>query len=646
MKNMLLLGGLWCLLLTTACAQTKNLYNDDPTQRLPLGTERPVPGRIAATAGTVDEARVHPPNWWVGMDDSRLEILLYDQGIGDREVSIRYPGVTLERVDRPENKNYLFLQLHIGPGTQPGQFDIVLTGEGKRSSYPYELWQRNPSSQRIQGLDGSDFIYLIMPDRFANGDPKNDSYRDMNQVGINRDKMFFRHGGDLQGVIDRLDYLEALGVTAIWLNPVLENDQPYESYHGYAVTDHYAIDKRFGSNEDYRRFVDLCHARGMKVVMDIIHNHVGDQHWFIQDLPETDWIHQYDSLTRTTYRAPTLMDPHAARADRELMSDGWFDVHMPDLNQQNPHLAAYLTQNNLWWTEYSGHDAYRIDTYAYPDQDFMSDWGARMQREHPRLTLYGETWVHGPAVQAWFTQNNNLQDTRNSNLPAVTDFQLHYAIEDALQHQQGWTSGVAKIYYTLAQDFLYEDPDRLVVFLDNHDKSRFFSVIGEDLNKFKSGIAFMLTTRGIPQMYYGTEILLKNYADPDGKVRQDFPGGWKGDAVDKFNPDNLQGDERAAYDYVSILANFRKTAPALHHGHLTQFVPENDCYVYFRHTGLQTIMVVMNTKDEAQTVDTQRYRERMAGFTKARDVVSDTELSSLNQLSVPRNSVLVLELLR
>ena len=633
-------------LLTTACAQTKNIYNDDPTQRLPLGLEKPVPGRIPATGGTVDQARVHPPNWWVGMDESRLEVLLYDQNIGNAEVSLRYPGVELVRVDRVENPNYLFLQLDIGPGTRPGNFDIVLTEEGERRSYPYELWQRNPSDERIQGLTTQDFIYLIMPDRFANGDPKNDSYRDMNQVGVNRDKMFFRHGGDLAGIIERLDYLEALGVTAIWLNPVLENDQPYESYHGYAITDHYTVDKRFGSNEDYRRFVDLCHARGMKVVMDIIHNHVGDQHWFIQDLPETDWIHQYDSLTRTTYRAPTLMDPHAARADRALMSDGWFDVHMPDLNQQNPHLANYLTQNNLWWTEYSGHDAYRIDTYAYPDQEFMSDWGKRLQREHPKLTLYGETWVHGPAVQAWFTEDNNLQAGHNSNLPAVTDFQLHYAIEDALQHQQSWTGGVAKIYYTLAQDFLYEDPNRNVIFLDNHDKSRFFSVVGEDLNKFKSGIAFMLTMRGIPQMYYGTEILLKNYADPDGKVRQDFPGGWKGDAVNKFEPNNLQGDERAAFDYVQRLATYRKSTPALYAGKLTQFVPENDIYVYFRHDTDRTIMVVMNTKNEAQTIDTKRYQERMAGFTKAKDVVSDTEISDLGRLQLERNSVLVLELLR
>lgn len=634
-----------CLFAATIFAQPVSIYNDDPEQRVPLGFEKPAYGFIDASGKTVDRVRVEPPNWWVGMNDPILELLIYDANVRDLNPRIQYPGVVLQSTTRLQNPNYLFLKLHIEPGTKPGQFNIeLMKGETVAKSYPYRLDSRKRDEKRIQGLDNSDLIYLILPDRFANGDPSNDSFDAMNQVGINRDKMFFRHGGDLEGVLDRLDYLEDLGVTALWLNPVLENDQHYESYHGYAITDHYQIDPRFGSNEDYLKLVEACHARGMKVIMDIIHNHTGDQHWFIRDLPDVSWIHQHKEFIRTTYRAPTLMDPYAAQDDVQRMSNGWFDNHMPDLNQQHPQLATYLIQNNLWWTEYSGHDAYRIDTYAYPDQQFMADWGMRMQLEHPKLSFFGETWVHGPAVQAQFTQNNNLRKGYNSHLPAVTDFQLYYAINEALNKPQGWTDGAARLYFTMAQDFLYEDPYRNVVFLDNHDLSRIFSVMGEDMRKFKSSIAWLFTTRGIPMLYYGTEILMKNFDHPDGKVREDFPGGWSNDPVNKFGSSGRNAMEQEAFEYIRGLAKFRKETPALHRGKLTQFVPENGIYVYCRQHEDQRILVVMNTNNETRTITTERYRECIGQYSTAKAQPGGEMLESLSELTLEPYTTLILEL--
>lgn len=618
---------------------------DDPMQKLPDGVSESEHRFISADGGQVDQSRVEPPFWWVGMKNPLLQVLIYDQNISEFEASIDYPGIHLTKVHRVQNPNYLFLDLEIGPGTPTGIFPIVLKKDDVIHTYPYELKQRSTLSDTKQGLSSADLIYLIMPDRFANGDPGNDTIPGMEQIGINRDKVFFRHGGDLLGIMQHLDYLEELGVTALWLNPILENDQPYESYHGYAITNHYKVDPRFGTNEQYLQLVKLCHERGIKVVMDIIHNHVGDQHWFIQDLPAEDWIHQFDVFTKTSYRAPTLMDAYASEYDKNIMSNGWFDHHMPDLNQKHPLLATYLIQNNIWWTEYSGHDAYRIDTYAYPDQGFMSHWGKRMQEEFSQFNFFGETWVHGAAIQAQFTQDNHLRAGYNSHLPAVTDYQMYYAITEALSRNQGWTEGVSRIYYTLAQDFLYESPFNNILFLDNHDLARFYTVVGENDNKFRSGIACLLTMRGTPMLYYGTEILMTGAGGAFGEAgRRDFPGGWRGDDANKFKPEGRNPKEQAAIDYVKRLANYRKKSSALQHGQLVQFVPENGIYVYFRFDQHQTVMVIMNSNDQPVTVDTQRYAERMRGFNHALEIGNNLPITDLKKIEVDRNSTLVLEL--
>lgn len=637
-----LLAALW---IAFPGAWAQNIYNDDPMQTIPLGTKESEYYYRYAKGGKVDQVRVEPPFWWVGMNHPTVEVLIYDQDIKGATVSVNYPGVKVNKVNEVQNPNYLFVELAIGPGTAAGKFPIELTLNGKKRAYSYELRNRNRQSSRAQGLSNADFIYMLMPDRFANGDPGNDSYNDMNASGANRGKIFFRHGGDIMGIMERLDYLQELGVTAIWPTPVLENDQPYQSYHGYAVTDHYQIDKRFGSNELYQQFVEKCHSRGMKVVMDIIHNHVGDQHWFIRDLPSEDWIHQFPEFTRSIYREPVWMDPYGSKVDQDATANGWFDRHMPDLNQQQPQLANYLIQNNIWWIEYSGHDAYRIDTYYYPDQAFLAQWCKRIKDEFPNFHLFGETWVHGPAVQAFFTQNNNLVAGFNSNLPGVTDFQMHYAMMEAVNGKQGWTDGVNRLYYTLAQDFLYEDPFRNVLFLDNHDTNRYFSSIGEDFAKYKTGIALLMTMRGIPCMYYATEILMTGQGGAFGEAgRRDFPGGWREDKVDKFKSSGRNQQEQEAYEYVRKLSQYRKNNPVLHRGKLMQYVPDNGVYVYFRYDGTNTVMVLVNSTDKPVEVSTTRFHERMSGYSTAMDVVSGEILQNLTKISLQRNETKVLEL--
>ncbi len=638
----------FCCLLVLLNA---TLVEAQEENRFPEGVEETKYRFIPADgSGEFDHDRIEPPFWWVGMAEPNVELIIHSKDIGGMEVTVNYPGVVVTSVDRPQNPNYLFVNLHIGPGAQAGKFEVLLREKEQRKTFSYELKNRDKSPDRVQGLSSEDLIYLIMPDRFANGDPSNDDLAQMNQTGLDRDNVFFRHGGDLQGIINNLDYLQELGITALWLNPVFENDQPYDSYHGYAPTDHYLVDPRFGDNELYLRLVKECHQRGIKVVMDIIHNHVGDQHWFIRDLPSEDWIHQWPEFTKTSYRAPTLMDPYAAKADQAIMSDGWFDRHMPDLNQQNPHVARYLIQNHLWWLEYSGQDAYRVDTYAYPDQEFSANWGKAMQEQYPHVGLFAETWVHGAAVQSQFSQNNELRKGYNSHMPAVTDFQMHYALTEALIEKQGWTDGITKVYYTLAKDFLYEDPYRNVIFLDNHDVTRFYLIpkIRNNWGKYSSGLTMLLTLRGIPMIYYGTEIRLSSQEGVGGAFgeggRVDFPGGWSGDAENKFKASGRTAEEEKAHQFVKTLANYRKNTTALQTGKLTQFVPVDDIYVYFRYDEATTVMVVVNTSDEAQTVKTKRYTERMLGFKQAKNVISGAMLNDIESIEIGGNTALVLEL--
>ncbi|MEL6655680.1 MAG: glycoside hydrolase family 13 protein [Bacteroidota bacterium] len=615
--------------------------------KLPEGVEESEYYYRQADGANFSGARVEPPFWWTGMAQRELEILIYDQNIRQLEPKVSYPGVSILKTTRLENPNYLFLLLDIGPGTNPGMLRIELADAVGTvvNQYSYELKARNSAEPKAQGVSAEDFIYLIMPDRFANGDTGNDVVEGMQQTGLDRDNVFFRHGGDLIGVMEHLDYLESLGVTALWLNPVLENDQPYESYHGYAVTDHYRIDARFGSNEQYRQLVQLAHERGMKVVMDVIFNHTGDQHWFINDLPSRDWIHQWeDGFPQISYRAPVHMDPYVAKADYAAVTDSWFDRHMPDLNQQHPQLANFLIQNSIWWTEYSGQDAFRIDTYAYCDQAFMGQWNQRMLEEYPEIGIFAETWVHGLGVQSWFTEGPRVSG-HNSNLPGVTDYQMYYALGEALNQEQGWTSGVTRLYYVLAQDFVYDNPFGNVLFLDNHDLGRVFEAVGEDVTKLKSAFAMLLTLRGIPMIYYGTEIGMTGSGGAFGEGgRLDFPGGFPKDRDNKFKAKDRTEQESEIFDYLQRLATYRKQTAALQYGALTQYIPENGVYVYFRQAEGKVVMVAYNSNSETSELSTTRYAEQLAGFNLAVDIGSGESIENIDDLVIPAHATLVLEL--
>lgn len=601
---------------------------------------------LTTFAQEVTVTLVHPPFWWQDMVHHRIELLVYGQQVALSQVTLDHPGAILHGVTRTDNPNYVFLDVEFVPGEiQVGEVPIVFTYRNKSLVVAYQIQARKSDNKRIQGIGPEDLIYLIMPDRFANGDPNNDVVAGMQEPTIDRNKALHRHGGDIQGIIDHLDYIDSLGVTALWLNPIEINDQPKESYHGYAITDHYQVDPRLGSIALYQALVDSCHARGIKVIRDVIYNHVGDQHWFIQDLPSRDWVNQWPEFTKTTYRAPVLMDPYAAEADKQLMSDGWFDTHMPDLNQQNKHVATYLIQNSLWWIEFFGLDGYRIDTYAYPDQSFMADLNAAILAEYPQFSIFAETWVHGVPIQAWFTEKIDHKSI-DSHLPGVTDFQLYYAVNDALTQAFGWTEGLARLYYTLAKDYVYHDPSRNVIFLDNHDLGRFASTIRQDLSKFNMGIGFLLTTRGIPQVYYGTEIFMPNSRGRirDDRYREEFSGGWPGDKVDKFTAAGRNKEEEEAFQFFQKLALYRKQSAALTQGKLMQFVPEEGVYVYFRYTDEQSVMVMLNQNDQEQTITTNRYVERLSGFTKGKNVITDQTDIALDKIILPGKSITILEL--
>jgi glycosidase len=591
--------------------------------------------------------RIEPMNWWVGMHNPKLQLLIHGNQIAAYEVRINYPGVKLLEVYKVENPNYLFADLEISTTAKAGKMTIGFFLNGKkRFENAYELKERTQNTNRIQAVTNKDLIYLLMPDRFSNGDPKNDIVKGMKETKLNRDSMYYRHGGDLQGLINKLDYLKDLGITAIWMTPEIENDMSLASYHGYAATDHYKIDPRYGSLALYKTLVDKVHEKGMKIVKDIVHNHMGTEHWFFKDMPMKNWVNEWPVFTQTSYRDEPVMDPHASKADQKKMLDGWFVPTMPDFNQRNPYVQNYITQNHIWWVEYAGIDGLRLDTYPYNDPEYMKDWANKIKAEFPTLSIFGETLVNSAAAQAYFTGGNTVSRGFDTELPGVTDAVMKNAIYEALNGKSGWTDGVFRLYTTIAQDFLYQNADRNVIFLDNHDMSRFYSMVNEDLNKYKSGMALLLTLRGIPQVYYGTEILMKNYSNPDGLVRSDFPGGWAGDKSDKFTATGRTLQENEAWNYFRTLANYRKNSPALQSGKMMQYVPENGLYTYFRYLpeGGKTVMVIVNGDDQAKSLETARFAERMSDATTAINIITKEQLNTLKTIAVPAKGTLVLEL--
>lgn len=589
--------------------------------------------------------RVEPTFWWVGMKNPTVQLMVHGQEIAATEISLNYPGVKIKSISRQDNPNYIFIDLVISPETKAGTFPIQFRKNKKEVvSYNYELKTREPNSASRKGFDGSDVIYLITPDRFVNGNPGNDAVTGMKEQP-NRSHMNGRHGGDIQGIKNSLDYLAGMGFTSVWLNPVLENNMTQVSYHGYSTTDFYKVDPRYGTNEEYRELAQAIHQKGMKLMMDMIFNHIGSEHWWMNDMPSADWLNYYPEYKITSHRRTVNQDPHASDADKKLMADGWFVPTMPDMNQRNPFLLNYLIQNSIWWTEYVGLDGIRMDTYPYPDKFGMAEWTRRMLEEYPDFYMVGEEWAMNPAIVSYWQKGKVNADGYVSELPGLMDFPLNNAVVQGLKNAETWGGGLVTLYEALANDFLYPNPYDLVIFPDNHDMSRFYTQLGENADLLKMGVAYYATTRGIPQIFYGTEILMSNPGTEEhGVIRSDFPGGWAGDQVNAFTGAGLSAKQKDAQDYLRKVLNWRKTNPVVHNGALKHFAPENGTYVYFRYNQSGKVMVVLNKNQEAKALDTARFSEVMANCTSGKEIISGKNLTDLKTLNVPAMSAMIIEL--
>ena len=589
---------------------------------------------------TID--RLEPPFWWAGMKNTELQIMVYGKDISRLEPKIDHQGVKIENVVRVDSPNYLFVNLNISEAG-PGSFNIELKKKKKTEAvYQYKLLGREKNSSARQGFNNSDVIYLITPDRFANGNRDNDNvegYADK----LNRTDPDGRHGGDIQGVIDHLDYISGMGFTALWLNPVLENNMKRTSYHGYATTDYYKVDPRFGTNEDYKKLSEEARKKGIKLIMDMIMNHCGSEHWWMNDLPSKDWINNDARFIQTNHQRPTVQDPYGSQYDKKRFADGWFVEVMPDMNQRNPLLAKYLIQNSIWWIEYAGLSGIREDTYSYSDKDFMRDWSCAIMNEYPNFNIVGEEWSENPALVSYWQKGKYNPDGYTSCLPSLMDFPLQAALIRGLNEKKEVNGGLVNLYETLANDFQYPDPSNLVIFPDNHDMNRFYTQVNENFRLFKMGIAYILTMRGIPQIFYGTEILMTNPGGKhDGVIRSDFSGGWPEDSVNVFENRGLTGKQSEAKEYVKKLVNWRKEKSSLHNGKLIHYIPENGVYVYFRYNDDEKVMVAINKNRKQIKPDIDRFSEMLTGDETVRDVISGISYK-VRDIKIPAMTALVLE---
>ena len=572
---------------------------------------------------------VEPLSWWVGMQDPTLQLMLHGDDIADHSVTVDYPGVTLKSVTKTDNPNYLFLNLVIDPDTSPGEVAIWV-GE---QQLDFALAARRAGSSSRKGFGPADTVYLITPDRFVNGDKGNDEVATLKE-GLKPDYPGGRHGGDIQGIINRLDYLDELGVTQLWLMPVLQNDQPGYSYHGYSTTHHYKIDARYGSNALYQTLSEHLARRGMGLIKDIILNHIGSEHWWMKDLPASDWINYQGEFVGTSHRRETMHDPYAVPEDAKRFKDGWFVPTMPDLNQRNPLLATYLIQHSIWWIEYANLSGIRLDTYSYPDSQFLSDYTRRIMQEYPNFNLVGEEWTTDPALVAYWQKDSVRYDDYQSDLPSLMDFPLQAAVINGLKGTESWFGGISNIYKSLASDFLYGHPENLVVFADNHDMSRIFTQLDENVALTKMAMAFYATVRGTLQLYYGTEILMANPGTDDhGIIRSDFPGGFDDKSVNGFSGQGLTAEQAEMQRWMRKLLNWRKQSEAITQGKFLHYAPENGVYVFVRYTDSDRVLIIVN-KGEAKMLPLDRYQLALDGAKQGLDVLKGQSVSLVDELSL------------
>ena len=592
--------------------------------------------------------RVEPLSWWTGMQ-MPLQLLVKGKNVSACDITIAGgPGVKVTGVTPGDSPDYLFVDVAVSASARPGTYWLVFNPKdgGDSFKFPYEIGAR--SRERRKSFSSEDMIYLIMPDRFANGDPANDTVEGLPD-GADRSADFGRHGGDLRGMMDHLDYIEGLGATAVWSTPLLLDNQPRSSYHGYACCDYYQIDPRYGDNELYRAFVDSCHAHGIKVVMDVVTNHCGTCHWWMENPPFKDWYHVFPTYTGTNVLFSAYMDPHASDYDRNLQESGWFVPSMPDMNLDNPFVLRYFQQWAVWWTEYAGLDGFRVDTYPYNEPGPMSRWCEAVRKEYPWMNIVGECWDTEVCQLAYWQSGAKNHDGFDSHLPCIMDFPLREALVAALNEDTaGWGQGMSRVYGSMAHDFAYADPENMMIFLANHDHSRMADVLQHDPARMKIGLALLATLRGIPQLYYGDEMFFaaNGGRDNDGAKRIDFPGGWEGDPVDCFTPEGREkGGVSDLYDYTARLFNWRKGCPVIHHGKTLHFLGRDNTYAYFRYNETDKVFVFVNNSLEEMTVPWSHYAEIVSGPSEATDVLTGEKILLSDETTVPAKSVIVAELL-
>ena len=594
--------------------------------------------------------KVEPAFWWKGMKNPELQILLYGKNIANSQIELS-DNIQIKNIQKVENPNYVFITINTNE-INTEKFKINQKIKNKIvASYNYELKNRKQNSADRDSYTSKDVMYLIMPDRFANGDTSNDSVPQLTEKA-NRNDRNGRHGGDLKGIINNLDYLQNLGATTLWLTPVCEDNEPKTTYHGYAQTDLYKIDARYGTNDDYLELSRQLKKRNMKLVMDYVTNHWGASHWLIKDLPTKDWIHWFEGepngFKRSNYKTTSQFDTNASEIDKKLALDGWFDTSMPDINQSNPLVLKYLTQNAIWWIEFAELDGFRVDTYPYNNKEAMAIWAKAITDEYPKFNIVGESWLYSAAqISAWQKDSKVGEAAHyNSNLPSVMDFMLYSEIPKALKEKDGWDSGMTRLYNVFTSDFLYPDINNLLVFFENHDTDRFNEIFNGNPAEYKLALSLISTVRGIPQIYYGSEIGMMGDKPKlgDGDIRRDFPGGWKNDSQNAFNPDTQTKEQKEFYDFTQKILNWRKNNEVIHTGKTTHYLPENGVYVYFRFNEKGSVMVVLNNNEKEQTLQLKRFEENLKSYTKGKDIISGNEIPLSETLTIPAKSPLILEL--
>ena len=561
--------------------------------------------------------KIEPPNWWVGMKNPKLQLLIYGKDIAKRSVEISDKEVVLESVQKAKNSNYIFLNLDLKNIVDAKKFDIRFKGKSKDLMYSYELKERPKNASLRKGFDASDVIYLITPDRFSNGNSDNDIDLSLKEKTIDRNHNYARHGGDIQGITNHLDYIHEMGFTALWPTPMLENDMSSSSYHGYAMTDFYKVDPRFGTLSEYRLLAKKANEKGIKLIMDQVANHCGSEHWWMKDLPFNDWINfqsefeNNEEILNSNHRRTSNQDIYASKKDQELMSNGWFVSAMPDLNQKNTFLAKYIIQNSIWWIETLNLGGIRQDTYPYSDKEFMSNWAGAIMNEYPNFSIVGEEWSLNPLLVGYWQHGAQNRDGYESNLSSTMDFPMQRAIVNALNEEESWDKGLVKIYEGLANDFSYAKPDDIMIFMDNHDMDRVFTQLKKDVVNTKMALSYILTLPRIPQIYYGTEILLENSAEPGdhGLIRSDFPGGWAEDTMNAFTGEGLTIDQLEMQSFLREILKYRKNSKAIHSGKTIHFAPDNGTYTIFRLVDKEIVMLILNKNDQPITIDVNRFEE-------------------------------------